>query len=269
VRSSLVVAVACVAGVAGSSCSSKPAGKTVHVAAASDLTRAFGELGKAFAARTGIEPIIDFGSSGQLAKQIEQGAPYSVFAAASKDYVDQVVRAGKCDGSTAEMYSRGRLVVWTKGPAPKSLAELTDPKYRRISIANPDHAPYGKAAKQALESAGLWPQLENKIVLAESVQASMTYAREGTTDAALVALSLAVVDTSGGYLAVDPSLHQPLDQELVVCGQNDNTAAGRQFATFVGSPEGKEILTRYGFSLEGEKVPAQAMGAGSGSGSGV
>ena len=168
-------------------CSSKSSTKTVHVAAASDLTRAFDELGKAFTAKTGIEPVIDFSSSGLLAKQIEQGAPYALFASASKSFVDQVVNAGRCDASTEYLYSRGRLVVWTRGPPPKQLSELTDPKYRRISIANPDHAPYGKAAKQALEAAGLYSELEGKLVPAESVQAAMTYAKEGSTDAGLVA----------------------------------------------------------------------------------
>jgi molybdate transport system substrate-binding protein len=256
-----------VAAVAITACSSKPAGKTLHVAAASDLTRAFDEVGKAFTAKTGIEAVIDFSSSGLLAKQIEQGAPYSLFASASKSFVDQVVKAGRCDASTEQLYSRGRLVVWTKGPAPKQLSDLTDPKYRRISIANPDHAPYGKAAKQALESAGLYSQLEGKLVPAESVQAAMTYAKEGSTDAGLVALSLAVIDSSGGYLAIDPSLHQPLDQELVVCGSGEEVAYARQLAAFVGSAEGREILTRYGFSLSGEGAPvAQTPGSAQGSG---
>jgi molybdate transport system substrate-binding protein len=247
-------------------CSSKPSAKTVHVAAASDLTRAFDELGKAFQAKTGIEPVIDFSSSGLLAKQIEQGAPYTLFASASKGYVDQVVAAGRCDAATVYQYSRGRLVVWTKGPAPHQLSELTDARYRRIAIANPDHAPYGKAAKQALESAGLYAQLEGKLVPAERVQAAFTYAKEGSTDAAIVAMSLAVVDTSGGYLPVDPSLHQPLDQALVVCGKGEETASARQLAAFIGSTEGREILTRYGFSLSGE-VASPSPPAGSAQGS--
>jgi molybdate transport system substrate-binding protein len=258
----LLVAASLVAPSAGTGCSSRSSGKTVRVAAASDLTRAFGEIGQAFQAKTGIEPIIDFTSSGALAKQIEQGVPYTLFASASKSFVDQVVVAGRCDASTIYQYSRGRLVVWTRGPAPHQLSELTDPKYRRIAIANPDHAPYGKAAVEALQSAGLYDQLKDKIVPAESVQVAFTYAQKGSVDAALVAMSLAVADTSGGYLAIDPSLHKPLDQALVVCGKGEETAAARQLAAFIASSEGREILMRYGFSLTGEvAAPTPAQGS--------
>jgi molybdate transport system substrate-binding protein len=234
-------------------CSSKPPGETVHVAAASDLTKAFDEIGKEFASRSGITLIIDYGSSGLLAKQIENGAPYTLFAAASRDYVDQVVKAGKCDGGSAQMYSVGRLVVWTKGEPLSKLADLADPKYKRVAIANPDHAPYGRAARAALQKAGVWDQIQDRLVLAESVQAAMTYAREGSADVAVVARALAVADGTGHALDVDPTLHPPLEQVMVVCGTGEEAAAARKLATFVMSPEGREVMTRYGFSVSGEK----------------
>jgi molybdate transport system substrate-binding protein len=240
---------------ASAACSPRSHHGTVRVAAASDLTRAFEELGKAFEQKTGITPIFDFGSSGLLAKQISDGAPYSLFAAANKEYADQVVKSGRCDAASMRAYARGRIVVWCPSgvAAPVKLADLADPRFEKIAIANPEHAPYGKAAKQALEKAGVWPQIESRIVTAESVQAAMKYAQEHTVQASLVALSLAVVTDGGAFLAVDPTLYEPLDQELVVCGNGEEADAARRLVEFIQSPDGREVMTRYGFLLPTEQ----------------
>ena len=131
------------------------------MAAASDLTRAFEDLGKAFENKTHITPVFTFGSSGLLAKQIEQGAPFYLFAAANKEYADEVVASGRCDAGTLRPYARGRIVVWCPSgvQAPTKLADLADPRFKRIAIANPEHAPYGRAAKQALEKEGIWDKV--------------------------------------------------------------------------------------------------------------
>lgn len=239
------------AAVALASCSSNKPTRRVRIAAASDLSRAFDELGKEFASRTGITPEFSFGSSGLLSKQIAQGAPYFLFASANQQFVRQVVDAGRCDASSAALYARGRLVVWTPNgiPAPVKIEDLAEPRFKRIAVANPEHAPYGLAAKQALDKLALWSQIADRVVLAENIQATMLYARERNAEAAVVALSLAVVSDGGSYLAIDPALHEPLDQQLVVCGKGDEADAARQFAAFVGSPEGREVMTRYGFVL--------------------
>jgi molybdate transport system substrate-binding protein len=244
--------------VAAGACSKS--GHKVRVAAAADLAKAFTELGAEFKARTGITLELEFGSSGLLAKQIEQGAPFTLFAAANREYIDQVVKAGRCDGATAHPYARGRIVVWTPTGlvAPAKLADLADPRFRKIAIANPAHAPYGRAAKQALEKAGLWPQLQDRIVLGENVQATMLYARDHNADAAVVALSLAVVTDGGASLPIDPAMHDPLDQAMVVCGGGEDASAGRKFAEFISSREGREVMTRYGFLLPDESLPAKA-----------
>ncbi len=237
-------------------CSAKPAERVVHVAAASDLTRAFEELGPEITRRTGIRPIFDFGSSGLLAKQIADGAPYSLFAAANASYVDQVLASGRCDPSSVRRYARGRIVVWTPSgvAAPVKLADLADPRFQRIAIANPDHAPYGVAAKQALEHAGLWSSLQDRIVLADSVQAAMQYARTRGVNAAIVAQSLAVVSDGGNSLAIDTSLYAPLDQLLVVCGTGEEADAARQLVELIGSPDGREVMSRYGFVLPDDQL---------------
>lgn len=233
-------------------CPSRSGGaRKIRIAAASDLQKAFTELGKEFEGKTKITPEFTFGSSGLLAKQIEQGAPYFLFAAANKEFVDQVVTAGRCDGATGRLYARGKIVVWTAtgSPAPLKLEDLAKPEFKRIAIANPEHAPYGRAAKQALEKAGIWAQIEPRLVLGENIQATMLYAKEKNVDAAIVALSLAVVTDGGTSLSIDPSSYAPLEQKLVVCGAGEEADAARQFADFVASREGREVMTRYGFQL--------------------
>lgn len=237
-------------------CSSKKAAdsgpaKTVRVAAASDLAQAFTEVGAAFEKKTGIKPNFNFGSSGLLAKQIEQGAPFFLYAAANKSFVDQVIKTGKCDPATAQLYSRGRVVAWAKSGAPAKLTDLVDPKYKRIGIANPDHAPYGKAGKQALERAGIYDQVKDRLVLGESISATMTYAKEGSVDVALVALSLATSTDAKLYSPVELDLHDPLEQTMIVCGKGGEADAARQLAEFITSEEGRDTMERYGFSTTG------------------
>lgn len=233
------------------------------MAAASDLGKAFEEVIKEFQLRTGITPEVTFGSSGLLAKQIEQGAPYSLFAAANKDFIANVVKAGRCDGATAQIYGRGRIVVWTRAgiAAPERLADLADvARFRKIAIANPEHAPYGAAAQQALQRSNLWEQVAPRIVLGENIQTTMLYARKDYVDVAIVALSLAVVADGGAYLAIDQSLYDPLDQQLVVCGSGPGADAARQLAAFIASREGREIMTRYGFSVDDAQAGSPVSG---------
>lgn len=251
-RFTIVIAIICLA------CSNKPQNRTVRIAAASDLARAFEELGKAFEAKTHITPVFSFDSSGLLAKRIEQGAPYFVFASANKDFAEKVVAQGRCDRASMRPHARGRIVVWWRDgtQAPTTLADLADPRFARIAIANPEHAPYGKAAKQALERAGLWSQLQGeRIKYGDSVQATMQYARSGTVDAAIVALSLAIATEGGKYLSIDPALYDPLEQQIVVCGKGQEAEAGQRFVDYVLSADGREVLTRYGFSLSDETPP--------------
>lgn len=241
-------------------CSNKPQNRTVRIAAASDLARAFEELGKAFEAKTHITPVFSFDASGLLAKRIEQGAPYFVFASANKQFAEKVVVTGRCHRATMRPHARGRIVVWWRDgtEAPTTLADLAHPRFARIAIANPEHAPYGKAAKQALEKVGIWSQLEGeRIKYAESVQAAMQYVRSGTVDASIVALSLAIATEGGKYVSIDPALYDPLEQQIVVCGKGQEAEAGQRFVDYVLSADGGAVLTRYGFSLPGEALQTE------------
>jgi molybdate transport system substrate-binding protein len=232
-------------------------GEPLRVAAAADLAIAFGELETDFEKKTGKKVEMSFGSTGLLAKQIAEGAPFDVFAAANISFVDDVVKAGACDGATKALYARGRIVVWSKDAAmlPKDIGELTNARYAKIAIANPEHAPYGRAAQQALTKAGIWKTVEPRMVHGENVQQTQVYARTGNADVAIVALSLAVA-SDGVYLPIDGALHEPLDQALVVC-RHAKTNEAHAFVDYVGSPEGRAVMRKYGFLLPGEALPAK------------
>lgn len=248
------------AGHRGESGSSAHKAEPLRVAAAADLAAAFTEVGRTFEAASGKNVAFSFGSTGLLAKQIRNGAPFDVFAAANVSYADDVVRAEACYGDTKRLYARGRLVLWSKDKAllPTSLEQLREPRFAKIAIANPEHAPYGLAAQQAMTRSGVWPFVQPRTVYGENVQQAMMFAQSGNADVALVALSLAL--TSGGsYLLIDPELHAPLDQAIVVCkggsaGGKPNEA--RAFLEFVSSEAGRAIMRKYGFLLPGDAVPS-------------
>ncbi|MDB4975836.1 MAG: Molybdenum transporter, periplasmic molybdenum-binding protein ModA [Myxococcaceae bacterium] len=233
----------------------------VRVAAASDLTAAFDELARQFERQSGYHVELSFGASGLLTKQLEQGAPFDMFASANVAFVDQLIAKGVCDPATKAPYARGHLVAWSKartGPGtvepPHTLADLREPRFRRIALANPETAPYGKAARSALERAGLWSALSERVVYAENIRQTLQFAESGNAEVALVALSLALGQKTGTYFEIDPSLHDPIDQALVVCRQGANQQGGRAFASFVNSEQGRTLMRRYGLLLPGEKL---------------
>ena len=224
----------------------------IRIAAAADLARAFEDVGNELAKTGDKKPTFTFGSTGLLAKQIMQGAPFDVFAAANISFVDDVLKSNNCDPNSKSLYARGRIVVWVpkSKEAPKDLKELATDKYVKIAIANPEHAPYGRAAVEALQSAGIYDQVKPKLVYGENVQQTLQFAQSGNVEAAIVALSLSVV-SDGNSLQIPPDLHKPIDQALVVCSKRPEAA---RFTAFVNSPAGRAIMRRYGFLLPGEVV---------------
>ncbi len=256
-RARVVTAAALCLLVLGAGCNKK---KSFRVAAAADLQLAFQEVATAFKAQGGATPSFTFGSSGLLAKQVAEGAPFDLFASGNTGYVDQVVAAGACDAATKSAYARGRLVAWTPpgGPAPPTtLADLADPRFKRIAMANPEHAPYGKAAKQALTSVGILAAVQSRLIPGENVRAALRYAETGDVDVALVSMSLTINKKDGTSLAIDGALHEPLDQAMVVCKHGKRGEDALAFASFVASAPGRAIMRRYGFLLPGEAISAK------------
>lgn len=233
----------------------------IRVAAASDLSKAFPEVARAFERQGGAEVWFSFGSTGLLTKQLREGAPFDVFAAANESFVDAVVAAGACDAATKARYARGRVAVWSRrdglAKPPATLADLADARFKKVAIANPEHAPYGRAAREALIAEGVWPQLEPRIVYGENVRQTMQFAETGNAEVALVALALVVSDHENPWFLVDEARHQPIDQALVVCKRGPNQAGGRAFARFVASEPGRAIMRRFGFLLPGDAPPAR------------
>lgn len=220
------------------------------VAAASDLTNAFEEIGREFQKTTGTKVVFNFGSSGMLTKQIEQGAPVDLFAAANIDFITQLEQKGLILPDTKKPYARGRIVIWTaqnSGVKIEKLSDLTLPEVKRVAIANPEHAPYGMAARQALERAGLWEAIKPKLVYGENIRQTMQYAQTGNVEVAIVALSL-TPGSDGHWLLVSDELHNPVDQAFAVIKGAKNEAAARAFEDFVISEPGQAIMKRYGFT---------------------
>lgn len=225
------------------------------VSAASDLADAFSEIGQQFTAETGIEVSFNFGSTGQLAQQIEQGAPVDLFAAASLSHIEGLEKKGLLRAESRRVYGVGRLVIWTRRDNLtdiKSVSDLRQPGIRRIAIANPEHAPYGIAAREALQSAGLWSDLAPHLVLAGNVREALHYAESGEVDVALVARSLCHPsggEAGGRWWLVPADLHQPLIQAMGIVSSSPKQLAAEKFCEAVTSDNGKKILGRYGFAV--------------------
>ncbi len=231
-------------------CKRSQSEEPVRIAAASDLTLPFEEIGRAFEKESGKKVSFSFGSTGLLAKQIGAGAPFDLFAAANVSAIDEVIAKNVCDGSTKLPYGRGRIVVWTKKGkvAPvTSLSDLSDARFTRISIANPEHAPYGQAAREALTKAGVWSTVASRIVQGENVRQALQYAESGNTDVAVVALSLVVMDTTNPWTLVDDALHAPIAQTLVVCNGGKNKPGGNEFARYLSRESAQTVMKRFGF----------------------
>ena len=225
------------------------------VAAAADLIPAFRELGTSFEQATGIKTTFNFSSTGILARQIENGAPVDLFAAANIGFIDGLEKKGLIIADTKALYARGRITLWV---APTNKAEITKledlarPEVEKISIANPEHAPYGTAAREAFQSLGIWSAAQPKCVFGDNVRQALQYAEAGEVNAAIVALSLSV-QTKGNWILIPQELHQPLDQALAVIKGATREKEARQFALFINGPQGRPIMRKYGFILPGEE----------------
>jgi molybdate transport system substrate-binding protein len=241
----------------GSGCRSpNPTGAIeLHVAAASDLTTAFGEIGREFEKTHPIKLSFSFSASGTLAKQIENGSPMDVFAAANVGYVEQLERQNLIVPETKAVYARGRITLWTAKDSQINLtqiSDLTNAEVQRIAIANPEYAPYGMAARDAMQTAGIWDSVKPKLVYGENIRQAFQFAQTGNVDVAVVALSLSK-ESDGKWVLIGSELHKPLDQALAVIRATKNEQAAREFCSFVISAEGKSILRKYGFEFPGEK----------------
>jgi molybdate transport system substrate-binding protein len=246
----LFVVLACV-----TACKDKSSTTSAHdeltIAAASDLTPAFEEIGREFESANKIKVVFTFGSTGMLTRQIENGAPFDVFAAANVSYIEDLDKKGLIISDSKAVYARGRIALWTPNTSNvrlQGIADLARPEVMRIAIANPDHAPYGLAAKQALESVGIWDQVKPKLVFGDNIRQTFQYAATGNVDVAIVSLSLST-ESRGRWTLIPEELHQPIDQGLGIIKATKNEKAARAFAAFLTGPQGQAIMKKYGFTF--------------------
>lgn len=231
-----------------------------NVAAASDLKFALDDIAKAYEGETGRKVQLTYGSSGNFFQQIRQGAPFQMFMSADESFVRQLKDADRTvdDGV---LYAIGRIVLFSpKGSTLKpdaALADLraalADGRITRFAIANPDHAPYGRAAEETLRSQGLWEAVKPRLVLGENVSQAAQFATAGSAQGGIFAYSLALapaVSSLGTYALIPADWHTPLRQRMaLVKGAGPEAAA---FYQYVQQPAARAIFRRYGFLLHGE-----------------
>lgn len=231
----------------------------VTVAAAADLKFAMDEIVTTFKkANPADEVDVIYGSSGKFHTQIQQGAPYDLFFSADIGFPRELAKAGLA-ASEVKPYAFGRIVLWSASmdASKMTLASLTDPKIARIAIANPKHAPYGKRAEEALRAAGVWQQVEPKLVYGENIAHTAQFVQTGNAQVGIIALSLAVnpeLASKGGYWLIPDNLHEPLEQGYVITKRAEGNALARRFADYMGSKPARAVMTKYGFVLPGEVV---------------
>jgi molybdate transport system substrate-binding protein len=226
------------------------------VAAASDLRFALDELAQSFARAGGAPVRIVYGSSGNFRRQIAEGAPFDLFLSADESYVHALAQ----EGSTLDagvLYAVGRIaLVVPQGsalPLDPSLRGLgdaaADGRLRRFALAHPEHAPYGRAAQEALAAAGVWEALRSRLVYGENVAQAAQFAASGSTQGGIVALSLALAPGALGkarHVAIPASLHRPLRQRMVLTRRAGATA--RAFYAWLQQPDARAVFARYGFA---------------------
>ncbi|MGH9612965.1 MAG: molybdate ABC transporter substrate-binding protein [Bryobacteraceae bacterium] len=219
--------------------------KELFIAAAADLESLQTDVTAAFQKQTGAGLKFTIGASGILEKQIENGAPYDVFLSANEQYVKDLAASGAIDPATVRTYAYGRLGLWSRDGKIRDIHQLLGKDVRNVAIANPEHAPYGAAAREFLTRQGLWKQLQPKIVYGENVRETLQYAESGNVDATITSWSLLVNKRDAVLLPAD---HAPIAQAAGVVATSKQKTLARQFLDFLGSTEGRKILERHGLA---------------------
>ena len=233
----------------------------ITVAAAADMSAALPQLVDAYTKKTGQTVKVSFGASGNLTNQIRNGAPFDVFLSADEEYPQQLIAEGLASKETLYRYAVGRLVLWVPSDSPLDLERLginalLDPSVKKISIANPATAPYGRAAAAALRHFGIYDQVASRLVIGENISQAAQFVESGNAQAGLLALSHALAPAlkdKGRYWAVPLDAYPTLNQAAVVLAKSKQRDAARKFLQFVQTPEAIAVFAKYGFTLPLEK----------------
>ncbi|MDO8813251.1 MAG: molybdate ABC transporter substrate-binding protein [Gallionella sp.] len=233
------------------------AGEKITIAAAADLKFALDEIVVLFSKAHPADRVETiYGSSGKFQMQIRQGAPFDLYFSADIAY-PRALRAEGFAASEVQPYAVGGIVLWSPSHdgGRMTLADLDDSSIRKIAIANPKHAPYGKRAEEALKAAGVWEKVEAKLVYGENVAQAAQFVQTGNAQAGIIALSLALspeLAKQGSYALISDRLHQPLEQGFIITKRAAENPLAQAFARFMAGKEARAVMTRYGFVLPGE-----------------
>ena len=245
----------------------KPCG-TLNIAAASDLTDAMHAIAADFEKATGCSVRVSLGSSGNFLTQIENGAPFDVFFSADIAYPKKLESEGLTPPGSTYIYAIGKIVLWSRNDSGvdvgKGFAALSDPAVKKIAIANPEHAPYGRAAEEALRHAGVYDAIKDRLVLGENISQAAEFVESGNASAGIVALSLALspaMKDKGRAWTIPENLYSPIEQGAVALRGAGNPQAAGEFLDYIKTPATAALLERYGFVLPAGKSAREKSGA--------
>jgi molybdate transport system substrate-binding protein len=248
----LVLVLAIFLGLSGGLC----AAQEITVAAAADLQFVMQDVGARFQSETGKSVKLIYGSSGNFAQQLQNGAPFDMFFSANLDYPKQLEAAGLTEPATFYQYAIGKIVVWvpndSKLDVSSGLKALVNLSIKKIAIANPQHAPYGKAAVAAMQKENVYEQVKDKFVLGENISQTASFVASGSADVGIVALSLALspnLKDKGRYAEVPAADYPPIEQACVIMGSSKNKNVAKQFLKFIQSSPVRELFQKYGFAI--------------------
>jgi molybdate transport system substrate-binding protein len=237
----------------------KPCG-AISVAAASDLAYVMKEIAGNFEKATGCVVRVIAGSSGNFSSQIENGAPFDLFFSADIEYPKKLESEGFATAGSTYPYAVGKIVLWVRNDSrldiSKGFAVLRDPSIQKVSIANPQHAPYGRAAEEALRKAGVYDAVKDRLVLGENISQAAQFIESGNADVGVLALSLVLsppLKDKGRAWTIPENLYSPIQQGAVVLRGAQNPQGAQQFLVYIESPATKSLLERYGFTLPREE----------------
>jgi molybdate transport system substrate-binding protein len=228
----------------------------ITVAAAADLNTALTEMASAYQKESGQQVRLSFGSSGNLCTQIENGAPFDVFLSADLGYPRKLIAADLADRSSLYVYAIGRIVLWVPAASPLDLEHqgvriLLDPSVKRIAIANPEHAPYGRAAVAALKKLGVYDQIRDRLVLGENIAQAAQFVESGNAQAGVVAYAHAILPAmknAGKYWEFPLNSYPPLEQGAVIVSRSPHKQAAEEFLLYLKGAQARSILRTFGFS---------------------
>jgi molybdate transport system substrate-binding protein len=241
-------------------------GQEIRVAAASDLRFAMGELAENFETQARMKVNVTYGSSGNFFSQIQNGAPFDLFFSADIEYPRRLEAAGLAEPDTLYKYAVGQIVIWMPPDAKVDLSKLgwkalLDASVQKIAIANPEHAPYGRAAVAALQRAGIYESVKAKLVYGENISQAAQFVQSGNAQAGIIALSLAISPAlkDGKRWEIPAEMHPAIEQGAIILKDARNKNAARAFLEFVKSTAGRSILAKCGFTLP---LPGNSSGPG-------